>query len=163
MKHALLRIREGAALAAAALLRRARLVVDEHRHAPAGPRPVAQLPLHLVEIVAMPHRHAGLERDAPVLLRLVGDDRDPLDAFGRNLIDDHRHVERAVETLAAGHRDRVVVENLVGDRHFRRDGGADREQTRVVVRPVAEVGEDMPLRGERRLADPRARLRRPCG
>ncbi len=63
--------------------------------------------------------------------------------------------ERAVERLAAGHRDRVVVEDLVGDVDLGGDRGADREAAAVVVRAVAEVREDVLLVGERRLADPR--------
>jgi hypothetical protein len=57
--------------------------------------------------------------------------------------------------LAAGHRDRVVVEDLVGDVHAGRDRGTYREDATVVVRAIPQVGERVLLLGERRLADPR--------
>ena len=72
-EHALGRIGEGAALAAAALLGGAGLVVDQHGDA----RDLAQLALHRVELVAMADgdavREAGVDR---VLVGLVGDDDD---------------------------------------------------------------------------------------
>ena len=55
------------------------------------------------------------------------------------LLRDHRHVERPVHRLAAGHRDGVVVEDLVGDVDVGGDAGADRQEARVVVGAVAEV------------------------
>ena len=74
-EHALGRIGEGAALAAAALLGGAGLVVDQHGEA----GDLAQLALHGVELVAMADgdavREAGVHR---VLVGLVGDDDDLL-------------------------------------------------------------------------------------
>src|SRR5690349_23701128 len=61
--------------------------------------------------------------------------------------------------LAAGHRHRVVEENLVGHVDLGGGRGADGEQARVVVGAVAEVREDVLLAGERRLADPGRALR----
>ena len=90
-----------------------------------------------------------------ILVRLVGHDDDPRDALGRDLPRDVRRRERAVDRLAAGHRHRVVVEDLVGDVDLGGDRGADREAAAVVVGAVAEVGEDVLLVGERRLPDPR--------
>ncbi len=90
-----------------------------------------------------------------VLPGLVGDDDDLRHALGGDLARDVLRTERAVERLAAGHRDRVVVEDLVGDVDARGDRGADREQPRVVVGAVAQVREDVLLARERRLADPR--------
>ena len=43
--------------------------------------------------------------------------------------------------LPAGHGDRVVVEDLVGDVHFRRHRRADGEDAGVHVGAIAEVGE----------------------
>ena len=77
-----------------------------------------------------------------------------LDAFGRELARDLRHGQRAVDRLAAGHRDRVVVQNLVGDRHLRRQRRANRQHAGVEVGAVAKVGEHVLRFGERRLADP---------
>ena len=105
-------IGKGAALAAAALFGRAGLVVDQHRDA----LDLAQLALDEVEVVAMMERRAGRElRRAAVFVRLVGDDGDALDAFGAHLPGDHVDGEIALVRLAAGHRDGVVVEDLVGD------------------------------------------------
>jgi hypothetical protein len=57
--HALGRVDQGAALAAAALLGGAGLVVDDDR----GALDLAELALHGVQFVAVVHRHAG--RAAP--------------------------------------------------------------------------------------------------
>jgi hypothetical protein len=89
-----------------------------------------------------------------VFFRFVGDDDDRRHAFGRDLAADHARVERTVELLAAGHGDRVVVQDLVGDVDLGRDRRADRQDARVEVGAVAEVGEHVLLVGERRLADP---------
>ena len=91
---------------------------------------------------------------AVVFADLVGDDDQPLDALGLDLSRDLRHAGLAVHRLAAGHRNRVVIEDLVGDVRLRRDGLADGEIPRVVVGAVAQVLEDMPLLRE-------ARVRRP--
>ncbi len=92
---------------------------------------------------------------ASVLAGLVGDDHDLPHALGRHLPRDHRHRERAVHRLPARHRHRVVVEDLVGEVDVGGDGRADREEPRVVVGAVADVGEDVLRLGERRHADPR--------
>ena len=158
------RVGEFVALAAAPLLGGTRLVVHQHRNA----FDVAQLALHRVEPVAMAHLDVGREagaRLAVVLVGLVGDDDDAPHTFGRDLARQRRHVERAVEGLAAGHRDGVVEEDLVGDRHLGRDRRANREQTGVEVGAVAEVGEDVLVLREARLADPGNAFRahvRPC-
>ena len=64
------------------------------------------------------------------------------------------NAERAVNALPAGHRHCAVVEQLVCHPDAGRDRGADREQTRVEVRAVAEIREDVLLLGEGRLPDP---------
>ena len=78
-----------------------------------------------------------------------------------------RHAERAVMRLAAGHGDRVIVENLVGDVDAGADRRADGEQARMIVGAVADILENMLALGERRLADPvgalAAHLRRALG
>ena len=86
--------------------------------------------------------------------RLVGDDDDALGAFGRHLARDLRHRQAAVVGLAAGHRDGVVEQDLVGDVDARRDRGADRQVAGMVVGAVAEILEHVRALGERRLADP---------
>ena len=139
------------ALAPAALLRRAGLVVDED----GDPGDVAQAALHRVELAPVVHGGSGGEpRPRPVLLRLVGDHHDAARALGLHLPGDDRHRERAVHRLAAGHRHRVVVEDLERDVDVRRDRGPDRQQPRVEVRPVPDVLEDVPALAELRFPDP---------
>ena len=60
--------------------------------------------------------------------------------------------------LAAGHRDRIVVQNLVGDVDLGRHTRAHGQQTGVVVRAVTQVRENVLLIGERGLPDPRYAL-----
>ncbi len=149
--HALVGIGERAALAAAPLLGRAGLVVEQHRDA----LHLAQLALHGVEVVAVMDGGARREvRADRVFVRLVGDDGDALDALGADLPGDHVAGEIAVVRLAAGHRDRVVVEDLVGDVGVRGEREADRQRAGMVVGAVAEILEDVVARRERRLADP---------
>ncbi len=102
-----------------------------------------------------------MERDAlrpvdaaRIFARLVADDGDALDAFGRHLLRDLRNGELALMRLTAGHGDRVVVEDLVGDVDARRDRRADRHRTGMIIGAVAEILEHMVALGERRLADP---------
>src|SRR5512134_3773768 len=144
-------IGEGPALATPAFLRGAGLVVDQRGHA----GQLAQLALHGIQVVAVADGDARCPVGARrVFLRLVGDDDDRLDALGGDLTRDHRRVERPVVVLAAGHRHRVVVEDLVGHGDLGGHRGADREQPRMEVGAVAEVGEDVLLFGEGRLPDP---------
>ncbi len=65
-----------------------------------------------------------------------------------------RHGHAAVERLAAGHGDGVVVEDLEGHVDAGRARGADGEAARVDVGAVAEVLEHVRRLGEGRLADP---------
>lgn len=102
------------------------------------------------------HCHAFGQLDGGVvLLGLVGDDDDARGAFRMHLRGNLRHRQRAVHRLAAGHGHRIVVEQLVGDVDLGRDRRADRQQARVVVRAVAQVGEHVRVGRERHLADPR--------
>ena len=149
--HPLLRIHHQAALAPPPLLGGASLVIDHH----ADPGNLAQLALHRIEIVAVMHRHAGGEAaGGGVFVRLVGDHDDLLDDFGIELPGQAQHVERAVDRLAAGHRHRVVVEELVSDVDPGGDRRADRQAAGMVVGAVADVLEDVVGLAERRLADP---------
>ncbi len=86
---------------------------------------------------------------------------DALGAFGRNLMGDLRDGEPAFGRLAAGHRDRVVVKNLVGDVDARGRGSAHRQQAGMGVGAVADVLKDVRFIGEGRLPDPGRRPRRP--
>ncbi len=98
-------IGEGAALAPPAFLRGAGLVVEQHRDA--GNR--LQFALHGVEVVAMMDRRAGREVGAAgIFVRLVGDDRDALDAFGAhlpgNLVDGEVRLRHAGRRSSPPHR-----------------------------------------------------------
>ena len=136
---------------AAAFLRCAGLIVEENR----DPRDLAHFALHGVHLVAVVNADIAGEMAGWVLVGLVADDDDPLHAFRRHLPRDVGRRQGPVDRLAAGHRHRVVVENLVGDIDIGRDGSADREDPAVVVGAIAEIREDVLLFGERRLSDPR--------
>src|SRR5262245_8134584 len=88
---------------------------------------------------------------ARIFAGVVGDDRKPLRPLGPYLMGDLGDAEAAFGRLPSGHRDRVVVEDLVGDVHARRGGGAQRQQTRMGVSPVTQILEDMGLVREWRL------------
>ena len=134
-EHALVGIGERAALAAAALLGRAGLVVEQHRDA----GHLAQLLLHLLQVAAVVDGHAARDEAGRILERLVGDHHHLLDALGQHLLQDHRHGHAAVERLAAGHGDGVVVEDLEGHVHAGRARRADGQAAGVDVGAVAEV------------------------
>lgn len=105
-EQALVRIDHLAALAAAALLGRASLVVDQH--ADAGD--LAHALLHRIELVAVDEFDAGREDLRLVPFRdVVAHHDDRLHALAAHLVRDIRHRQRAVDRLAAGHRDRIVV------------------------------------------------------
>ncbi len=56
--------------------------------------------------------------------------------------------------MAAGHCDRIVEQDLVGDVDLGRDRCTNCQKARMEIRAVAEVGEDMLFVGERCLSDP---------
>ena len=152
------RIGEGAALATAALLGRAGLVVDHDRSAFDFP----QRALHGVEFIAVIHHHArrqpGLNFGDLILFRFIGHHHHFFHAFRMHLLGNHRHADRAVYRLAASHGDRVVEENFVGDIDATGNGRANRQQARVVVSTVAQVGKDVLHFGEWLNAHPRHAL-----
>ena len=63
-------------------------------------------------------------------------------------------VKPAFGRLAAGHRHRVVIEDLVGDVDAGSRRRADRQQAGMGVGAVAEILEHVLFAGERRLPDP---------
>ena len=150
-EHAFLRIFQLAALAPAALFGRAGLVVDQHRSA----FDFAQTLLHGVEFVAMDEFHVAREdRMIRPLLDVVAHHDDGGDAFAAHLMGDVGYGQLSIHRLPAGHRDRVVVENFVGDVDLGRDGLADRERAGMEIRAVAEVLKHMLRVRERRLPAP---------
>ena len=151
-EEALRRVRVQILLATASLLGRAGLVVDQDRHA----FDLAQFALHAVEVVAMVEGRAVREAMPRFVMPIgvVADDDDTTRTFGVDLARDREHADLSVDRLPAGHRDRVVEQDLVGDVRLRRDRLTNREIPRVVVGPVAEVLEDVRRRGEHRVRDP---------
>ena len=151
-EHAFRRVFHLALLAPAALFRGAGLVVDQQGDA----GHLTQFSLHCVHLAARVEGGAARELTlvAFEFLDLVRDDHHPLRTFGFHLARDLGDADLAVHRLAAGHRHRVVVEQLVGQRGAGGNGLADREQAGVKVGAVAEVLEDMLLAGEARVADP---------
>ena len=140
-ERAPVRVHHRAALAAPALLGRAGLVVDEDAH----PLDLAELTLDLVEVAPVGElRPASEHRGRAVLLRLVGHEPDRLHPLAPHLVADRGGVDGPVVGLPAGHRHRVVEEDLVGDVGPGRDARPDREEPGVVVGAVAEVLEDVP-------------------
>src|SRR5690606_23822848 len=98
-EHALGRVFQLAALAAAAFLGGAGLVVNDHRDALALP----QLALHGIQLAAV--MEAGVRREAVaagVLVRLVADDGDALDALVGHLPAELIDAQLAVDGLATG-------------------------------------------------------------
>ena len=145
------RVLQQPALAPAALFGRAHLVVDDG----GDPFPLAQIALHLVELVPVMDGHTVRELPVEgVFLRLVGDHRDAADTLRLDLAGHALDRKRAVHGLAAGHRHRVVVENLVGHVDVGSDRGPDRQNAGVEVGAVADVLEDVLGLGEGRLPDP---------
>ena len=148
---ALGRVGIGIAFAAATLFRGAGLVIDHGRHT----RLFTQFALHGIEFAAMADGHAfGPLGAGRILVRLVGDHDDGPHVLSGQLARDHGRIERAVELLATGHGDRIVVQDLVRDIDLRRDRGAHRQQAGMEVGAITEVGEDVLFRRERRLSDP---------
>ena len=126
----------GTPLPGSAQLRRAALVVDQHRR----PGNVAQVALDLVETVAMHDvgagREAGIHR---VLVGLVGDDHDTSGAFGFDQPGQFGDAGVAGCVLTARHRDGAVVENFERDVGASRDRLTDRQETRMGEGAVADV------------------------
>ena len=148
------RIFHQAALAAAALFGRAGLHEHDRRSALHGAAGLQDG----VELVAVRGLDAGRDVGRRIEMRIFRDQVDLADTFGVKLEGDLLRRELAVDMLAAGHRGRVVVEDLVGDVGARGDRLADREAAGMEIGAVAEIGEHVLLLGERRDADPRHAL-----
>ena len=159
--HALVGIGERAALAAAALLRRAGLVVDQHRARRGFRRArAARRRARRGDGCSMPSGHsvpAGYFSGSSVTMTTR------LAPSAATCARDLRHREAAVVRLAAGHGDRVVEQDLVGDVGAGGDRGADRHVAGMVVGAVADVLEH--VRRAWRTAPRRSswRPRRPSG
>ena len=111
--HPHIRIGKCAALAAAALLGRTGLFVDEDGDALG----LGKIALHAVEIVAMGDARARGKGARGKFLRLIGDDRDALGSLGFDRLRHLGNAHAAIERLPAGHGDGVIIEQLEGDVH----------------------------------------------
>ena len=151
--HPLCRVDGRTTLAAAAFFGGAGLVVDEG----GGAGDLAQLALDVVEQVTVQDPRVAGDLQTRILFGLVGHDHHLGHALGPQALGDLRHAMAfgpLTHRLAAGHGDRVVVEDLVGDVHPRGHGLADGHQPAVEVGAVAQVGEDVAIGGEGLLANP---------
>src|SRR5690606_23677257 len=150
-EDALGRVRHFPALAPAALFGGAGLVEDQNARA----LDLAQAVLHRVELAPVLELGAGGEdRAVAPLADVVADQDDRVHALAAHLVGDLRHAQHAVHRLPAGHRDRVVVEDLVGDVDPGRDRLPDRQRAGVEIGAVAQVLEHVRGVGERGLAAP---------
>ena len=149
-EDALRRIRIEPALAAATLFRRAGLVVDQDGEA----LDLAQFLLHRVEFAAVMNGRAYWEVIAGIFFGIVRDDGEAFCPFRRHLVRDLRHGQATLGRLAAGHRHRIIVEDLVGDVDAGSRRGTDRQQAGMGVGAIAKILEHVRLAGERRLPDP---------
>ena len=139
---------ELAALAAAALLDGAGLDVEDGGDAVLR----CELTLDGHQVGPLLHRHLGGQLRQLLLVVHYGDDA--LDARRQNLPRNPLRPQPALMRLSAGHRHRVVVEDLEGDVGPGCHRGADRHQAGMVVSAVAQVLEDVLAGGEFRFADP---------
>ena len=101
---------------------------------------------------------AGRDVGRRIGVGIFRDEIDVADAFGVKLEGDLLRRQFAVDMLAAGHRGRVVIEDLVGDVGAGGDRLADREAAGMEIGAVAEIGEHVLFLGEGRDADPRHAL-----
>ena len=105
----------------------------------------------------MPVAHvdaAGQKPRAEIFFRRFRHHDDAAHIFRQQLTRNHRHGKPALDRLAAGHRHRVVIENLVGNRIFGRHRLPDRQQAGMLIGAIAEIGENMFCDGEGRLPGP---------
>ena len=144
-QHALLRIHQLAALAAAAFFGGAGLVVNQD----ASALHFTQHFLHGIEVTTVVEGGAlREERRIRPLVDVITDQRNGLHAFGTHLCGDLWHGQGAIDRLAAGHRDRVVVEDFVGDVDASGNRLTNGQRATVEVGAIAQVLEDMRGVGE---------------
>ena len=93
-------------------------------------------------------RHALGQIRRHEFVGIVRHERDALHAFRPYTVGDGIDADRTVHRLAAGHGDRVVEQDLVGDVGAGRDGLPDRHGARMVIGAFAEILEDVALAGE---------------
>ena len=153
--HQLRRLRRQPTLALPPSLGRASLVVNQNRDT----RHLAQLPLHRIQIIAVPYPYPrSPPGPASIPPRIIADHHGPGHPLGVHHPRDRRRIGRAVGALPAGHRHRRVVQQLERDRRPGGHGLPDRQAAGVEKRAVAQVLEHVRSVSEQRLADPRDAL-----
>ena len=117
---------------------------------------VAKLALqhvHLRPVVETGQRREIAARDT---VQIISDEGDPLHAFRVAAVRDTCRRQLAVHRLAAGHRNRVIVQDLEGDVGFGSHRLADGERAGMEPGAVADILEDVPVAVEPAGADPAA-------
>jgi hypothetical protein len=139
-----------ATLALAPQLGRALLIVEQSRRAGDG----GEVGQHLIEVVAVVDAHAVGEARLGIPARVLGRDRDLLDALGEQGPGEVGHGHTTDDVLTAGHRDRAIAKDAVGDIRPRRDARAHGEAAGVVEGAVAEILDQVLVAHEGRHTDP---------
>ena len=137
-------------LAATAFFCSAGLVIDQD----GGAGHFAQLALYAVQLIAVIHRRVASQGNALEFLGLVGNHHNLACTLGMHLGNHVRDFQDPVYGLAACHGDGIVVQNLVGDIGVGRDRGSNRQNPRVEIRAIAQVGEDVFFIGKGLLTNP---------
>ncbi|MPM97631.1 hypothetical protein SDC9_144806 [bioreactor metagenome] len=106
-----LRVGPLAALAQAPAFGGAGLVVDQHGSA----MHLTQLSLHAIQLAAMVYRHVGRQAQRLNTLQIFRGNDDVTHPFRLELLNHLGHRYLAIDRLSAGHRDKAVDQQLVGD------------------------------------------------
>ena len=133
------RVLHRAALAPTTLFRGAGLLVDKDRDT----LHLAQFPLHRVKIGAVMERGASRKIATRELVWIVRDQRNPLDPLSPAALRNRRRTDRPIHRLPAGHRNGVIVKDLVSDVCPSGDRLPDSERAGVIPSPLAKVLKDM--------------------
>ncbi|MCY1294264.1 hypothetical protein D9M70_435540 [compost metagenome] len=139
------------ALAPASLLGGTRLVIDDGGDAAV----FTQALLNDIKFAAVHHSHTGGHLVRRAIPRgFLRNHHDLSHPFGHELCGDLRYCQAPFGRLPAGHRDRIIEEDLVGHGGPSRHGLPDCQAARMLVGPVAQVNEQMWHGGEARKTDP---------
>ena len=130
---------DAVALAVATFLGGAALVVNQDGAARHG----GQDFLRFDQTVATPDLDADRHLDASIAVEFVGSDDDLASALGLQHLAQRGHIQLAERVLTASHRDRAVVEDLVGDVGAVGDGRPDCSHSAVEQGAVAQVLDEM--------------------
>ena len=97
-------------------------------------------------------RHAA--KAAAPAVGVIADQRQTTHTLAPQLVYQVFHFERAINGLAPGHGNGIVIENLVSDVHPGGNRGANSEYARVKIGAIAQVLKYVPGIGKVRLAYP---------